>query len=521
MDKDIGFATTTVPEYDDGLHEKPASSDEHDSGRPFEVAASKTVFERYINRLVINNFGFTLQSGWEGVGLTFQFAWLNGGPAAIVYGAIIAGIGSTLVATALGEMASMDPTVGAQYRWSARFAGKAPEFWGFMQGWITVIAWICNCAAATSISSNTLSGLIIFNNPSYEPKAWHATLFLIALIIVPVLMNLALRRVINYLETLGGILHVIFFVAVVATLTTLAKRSTPEFVFKTLHTNSGWDNPGVAFSIGMLATAYPISSFDGVLHMIDETKEPRKQVPRAMFFATSSNAIMQFAFCVCLMFCIGDEEAVSNSILPITEVFYSATGSKAASTIMTIMMAGICMISNFNVVASVSRLVWAFARDKGLPFHQYFAYIHPTLQVPLPALMLVGTVCCLLSLINLGSSAAFNALIALPTIALYISYLIPILLLTIRQLAGRHPKYGPWQLGRWSIPIKIAAIIYLTYVIVFVPFPSSRPVTNLTMNYAAPIFLGAIFLALGDWFIRGRRTFEVPTAALEWETEDE
>jgi amino acid transporter len=134
-------------------------------------------------------------------------------------------------------------------------------------GWITVIAWICNCAAALSVSSNTLSGLIIFNNPTYEPKAWHATLFLIALIILPVLLNLVIRRVINNLETAGGIFHVIFFVAIVATLTTLSKRSTPSFVFKTLHTDSGWDNPGVAFSIGMLATAFPISSFDGILHM--------------------------------------------------------------------------------------------------------------------------------------------------------------------------------------------------------------------------------------------------------------
>jgi amino acid permease len=61
-------------------------------------------------------------------------AWLNGGPAALVWGALIAGIGSTLVASCLGEMASIDPSVGAQYRWSARFAQRAPAFWGFMQG---------------------------------------------------------------------------------------------------------------------------------------------------------------------------------------------------------------------------------------------------------------------------------------------------------------------------------------------------------------------------------------------------
>jgi hypothetical protein len=84
---------------------------------------------------------------------------------------------------------------------------------------------------------------------------------------------------------------------------------------------------------------------------------------------------MMVAFCITLMFCIGDEEAVANSILPITEVFYSATGSKTASTAMTMMMGFELMIGNFNIVASVARLVWRFASDKGLPFHQHFTYV--------------------------------------------------------------------------------------------------------------------------------------------------
>jgi amino acid transporter len=190
--------------------------------------------------------------------------------------------------------------------------------------------------------SNTLSGLIIFNSPNYEPKAWHSTVFLIVFLLVPLVLNLYLRKIINYLETIGGIFHVVLFIAIIATLSTLAKRSTAEYVFTTLHTDAGWTNNGVAFSIGMLAVVYPIGGFDGVLHMsklhnsaqapvpmlisstVEETKEPRKRVPKAMILATSMNAIMMVAFCICLMFCIGDEEAVANSILPITEVFYSA-----------------------------------------------------------------------------------------------------------------------------------------------------------------------------------------------------
>lgn len=203
------------------------------------------------------------------------------------------------------------------------------------------------------------------------------------------------------------------------------------------------------------------------------------------------------------------------------------------------MVTSIVLISTFNIVASVSRLVWAFARDNGLPFARHFTHvcsllrlltrkhtsnnsaiqIHPVLQVPLPALLLVGTICCLLSLINLGSAVAFNALVALPTIALYVSYAIPITLLTLRQLRGKHPTYGPWRLGRWSIPIKLFSLCYLIYVITFVPFPTSRPVTSETMNYAGPVLGGVIVLAFADWFLRGRKRFRVPTKALEDEVE--
>jgi hypothetical protein len=89
------------------------------------------------------------------------------------------------------------------------------------------------------------------------------------------------------------------------------------------------------------------------------------------------------------------------------------------------------------------------------------------------------------------------------------------MLLTYRQIVGRHPKYGPFQLGRWSIPVKLCAIAYLMYIIVFVSFPASRPVTSLNMNYALPIFIGFMVIAIADWLVRGRKTFKVPTAPIE------
>jgi hypothetical protein len=124
----------------------------------------------------------------------------------------------------------------------------------------------------------------------------------------------------------------------------------------------------------------------------------------------------------------------------------------------------------------------------------------------------VGVICCLEALINIASATALDALISLPTIALYISYGIPILFILIRKLQNRHPTYGPFKLGRWGIPINTFSLAYIIYVLTFLPFPTILPVTAENVNYAGPLVGAVILIALGDWFISGKKRFRVPTS---------
>ncbi|TVY39860.1 Choline transport protein [Lachnellula subtilissima] len=471
-------------------------------------AKSDTVFERYINPTAIVNFGFTLQAAWECDAVLFQISLLNGGPASLVYGSILAGLGTTAISTSLAELASLDPIVGAQYRWSAAFAPFSPKFWGLFQG-ITVTA------ASTSYLANVVIGLAVFNYPNFDPQRWHTTMCMIAFTIVPVIANFYFRSLLTTLEMIGGIIHVMFFVVTIVVMVTLSERSTTGFVFSNLWTDvSGWTNPGIAFSLGILTVAFPITSFDGVLHMSDEVQGARTRVPRSMITAVVLNSFMQFGFCVALMYCIGDVDKVTSSPtgLPIIEVLFECTKSKPATNFLLVMIAFVLFVSLFNILASAARLTWAFARDNGLPFSKTFAYVHPTLKIPINALLLVGFIMCLLALIYIGSTTAFNALISLPTIALYISYFIPILFIVIRKIQGRHPKYGPFKLGRWGLPINMFAMTYILYMLTFVGFPTVVPVTADNMNYAGPLVIALILLAIGDFFFTGRKRFVVPTA---------
>jgi choline transport protein len=249
--------------------------------------------------------------------------------------------------------------------------------------------------------------------------------------------------------------------------------------------------------------------------MSDEVRRARVRVPRSMIFSVVVNATMQFLYMITVLFCIGDVDRVSASPLPIIEVYYQATGSRAATNLFVFMFIFIIFVSFFNVFASVSRLLWAFSRDDGLPFSRIFARVHPKLKMPVNALCIVATCLFLLALINIGSSTAFNAFISLPALALYVSYFFPILFLFLRRLSNNHPTpipWGPFRLGRAGLPVNAGAMGYIIFTVIWMPFPATLPVDGISMNYAGPI-LGAVILAAAlDWYIDGRKRFRVPIA---------
>ena len=120
----------------------------------------------------------------------------------------------------------------------------------------------------------------------------------------------------------------------------------------------------------------------------------------------------------------------------------------------------------------------------------------------------------LLSLINIGSTTALNALLALTNISLYISYLIPITLVLMKRLRKEKINFGPWSLGRWGMAVNLYAIVFGVFVCIFVPFPPNLPVTAENMNYCAPVFLGLIVLLGLDWMLRGKIAYKGPLKRL-------
>ncbi|KAJ5805360.1 hypothetical protein N7474_011247 [Penicillium riverlandense] len=482
--------------------------------------SSRKHLERSFGSLSILSLSVTLLSSWESIANSFEEGLVNGGPAGLVWGMVLSITGTMAMALSLAELASMCPLAGAQYHWTALLAPpRIRAFSTWMQGWITVFGWQTAVASICYLIATQIQGMVMLNNSSYVPQQWHGTLIMWAIVVFSTFVNIYGIKAMPALQMLGGIMHITFFIAIVIPMLLLARRSTSEFVFtELLTTEQGWQSPGVAWCLGMLTVTYCFIGFDGAIHMSEEVKNPAVVIPRILVQTIAINGLMAFVFLLIVLFCIGSVDEALNPpyIYPIIGIFEQATRSVGATTAMQTAITLIGMVSNLGVVASVSRLTWAFARDGGLPFSAYFAHVDRQHRVPKRAIVFVCSAVVILSVINAASETALSAILALSTSSLYVSYLIPIAMMIMRRMdTDRGPiRFGPWSLGRHGMMINIYSLVFGIFVCIFVPFPTQIPVTAANMNWSGPVFLGICVLLLIDWVFRARKKYIGPTKYL-------
>jgi hypothetical protein len=200
-------------------------------------------------------------------------------------------------------------------------------------------------------------------------------------------------------------------------------------------------------------------------------------------------------------------------------------------------------------ITSNSRMMYAFARDGGIPGHKFFNKVDPKRKVPVRTGMYsshnaateitsqrnfaVWLACFLsfcLGLPSLGSTVAFAAATSIATIGLYISYgmsralnnslhskvssrtAIPI---ALRVVYAKKFVRGPFHLGRFSYPVAVVAVVWVAFIVIAFILPTENPVNSQTLNYSI-VAVGIILTySMGFWAISARKWFTGPIKYIE------
>ena len=102
--------------------------------------------------------------------------------------------------------------------------------------------------------------------------------------------------------------------------------------------------------------------------MSEEVKDASKTIPNVVIWAVSSNALMLLVVGITYIFCLGDLDSVLNTptYQPVIQVLFNATQSRAGTTGIVAILIVIFLSACVGQVATASRQMWSFARDKGM-----------------------------------------------------------------------------------------------------------------------------------------------------------
>lgn len=97
-----------------------------------------------------------------------------------------------------------------------------------------------------------------------------------------------------------------------------------------------------------------------------------------MMSAVGVNAVLGFVMIITLCFTLGDVNNIleTPTEFPFIQIFYNTTQSYTATNTMTAILVITLTASTITEVATASRQLWSFARDRGLPFSSFFAYVY-------------------------------------------------------------------------------------------------------------------------------------------------
>ena len=141
--------------------------------------------------------------------------------------------------------------------------------------------------------------------------------------------------------------------------------------------------------------------------------------------------------------------------------------------------------------------------------------VKPGWEVPLNSILITFLIACLLSLINIGSSVAYNAIVSLGAAALLTTYFVSISCVLLKRIRGEPLRPRRWSLGRWGAPINVAALIFLSIAYFFSFWPLFTPTTAKTFNWSVVIYGAVLLFAIVYYAVVGRHEYDGPVVLVK------
>lgn len=418
-------------------------------------------------------------------GLTaFPVALSAGGGMSVGIVWVLGSIFALIVAAAMGQIASAYPTAGGIYHWASLLGGRG---FGWAAAWFNLLG-LMFVVSSVNMGLFLLTRDLLFaqvfgwdvtpwvSTGEFSSGWWRQVMFIGVATIIQALINQRSLHWTTKLTDWSG--YIILATAVLLTLSLLAFSESHDvsrlFTFKNFTGEAGgnvWPLATSAFYVfllGLLHVVYTITGFDASAHTSEETMNAQREVPKGMLRSVFWSFVFGYIMVAAMVMALPDQKDATGAVVMDGVTAGAAQGWNAfnwviaqvqmPSILRTIIIVGI-VVSNFLCalagLTSCSRMLYAFARDGGVPASETLKKVDHHLRTPGPAIWVAGALAFVATLYG----GAFLVLSTGCAVFLYLSYLMPIAAALKSEAAGNWKNKGPFNLGGASMLVAAVAII--------------------------------------------------------------
>jgi len=369
-------------------------------------------------------------------------------------------MGQLIIGLNFAEVSSHFPVAGSVYQWTKYLSNRT---YSWFTGWIYLFAGVLTVAAVVATVPLVLIPLLnsVFGTSigtDFDTERNVAALVLLS----TTLLSIFGVRLVAIVNNTGVVFEILGMVVFALILVLFYHHQSVSVFTDTSYLGSGFNAQAGTFLAAMFMSLFVIYGFDTASTLAEETKNPRREAPRAVIAAIIGAAIIGAIFLFAVVIAIpGDMSKFIGDInagkipFPLVTIIESNFPGWAANIYLFVVFAAI-YVCCLAIQTSTIRLAFGMARDGKLPVSRALSSVHSGLHTPIWSCITVGVLAGLPLLYYAGA-----ALIAIgATGMIYLSYILGNVAILLARLRGWPKEDAPFKLGQWGLIVNILGLVW-------------------------------------------------------------
>ncbi|MEO8745044.1 MAG: APC family permease [Candidatus Dormiibacterota bacterium] len=368
-------------------------------------------------------------------------------------------IGQLLIGLNFAEVSSHFPVAGSVYQWTKYLSNRT---YAWFSGWIYLFAGVLTVAAVVATVPLVLIPLL--NNLGMNiPSTLDAERNVAAIVLLSTtLLSIFGVRIVAFVNNTGVVFEILGMVVFALILLLFYHHQSLSVFTDTSYLGSGFSNQAGVFLAAMFMSLFVIYGFDTASTLAEETKNPRRQAPRAVLASIIGAAIIGAIFLIAVIIAVpGDMSKFIADInagkdpFPLVTIIEANFPGWASNLYLFVVFAAI-YVCCLAIQTSTIRLAFGMGRDGKLPLAKYYNNVNSSLHTPIGTCIVIGVLAGLPLVYYAGAGIiAIGA-----TGMIYLSYILGNIAILGARLRGWPKEKTPFSLGQWGTIVNVLALVW-------------------------------------------------------------